>query len=165
MRNMFLALLLTALPACAAAQQTSQPAQAERQDGLGQHGDQVMGFSRDATTEHFRLLKDGGEIIVVANDPNDKPSIEQIRAHLYHLVGMFSNGDFNAPMLIHGTNPPGVATMTRLKSEIRYTVSEIDRGAKIRILTSSPETTDAVHAFLLFQIIDHKTGDSPAISD
>jgi hypothetical protein len=58
-----------------------------------------------------------------------------------------------------------VATMTRLKSEIRYTVSEIDRGAKIRILTSSPETTDAVHAFLLFQIIDHKTGDSPAISD
>jgi TusA-related sulfurtransferase len=165
MRNIFLALLLTALPACAAAQQTSQPAQAERQDGLDQRGDHVMGFSHDATTHHFRLLKDGGEIIVVANDPNDKPSIEQIRAHLYHLVGTFSNGDFNAPMLIHDTNPPGVATMTRLKSEIRYTVSEIDRGAKIRILTSSPETTDAVHAFLLFQIIDHKTGDSPAISD
>jgi len=100
---------------------------------------------------------------VQANDPNDKRSIEQIRAHLYHLVGMFSNGDFNAPLLIHDTNPPGVATMIRLRSDIRYTTSEIDGGAQMRILTSSQETTDAVHAFLLFQIIDHKTGDSPAI--
>lgn len=162
MRNVILALLLTA---CAAAQQTSQSTPAGRQDGGDQRGDHVMGFSHDATTHHFRLLKDGGEIIVFANDPNDKPSIEQVRAHLYQLVGMFSNGDFSAPMLIHDTNPPGVATMTRLKSDIRYTVSEIDQGAKIRILTSSPETTDAVHAFLLFQIIDHKTGDSPAISN
>jgi len=52
-----------------------------------------------------------------------------------------------------------------LKSDIRYTLSEIPQGAKIRIETSSSETTDAVHAFLLFQIVDHKTGDSPAIAD
>ena len=78
---------------------------------------------------------------------------------------MFSNGNFNAPMVIHDTNPPGVATMIRLKSDIRYTLSEVPQGANIRIRTSSPETTDAVHAFLLFQIVDHKTGDSPAIAD
>jgi len=30
--------------------------------------------------------------------------------------------------------------------------------ARIRIETSSPETTDAVHAFLLFQNVDHNTG-------
>jgi len=78
-------------------------------------------------------------------------------------VGMFSNGNFNAPMLIHDTNPPGVATMVRLKSDIRYTILEIPQGAKIRIETSSTETTDAVHAFLLFQIVDHKTGDAPTI--
>ena len=64
-------------------------------------------------------------------------------------------------MLVHGTNLPGVATMTRLKSDIRYTIHEITNGAKIRIETSSPETTDAVHAFPLFQIVDHKTGDAP----
>jgi hypothetical protein len=85
-------------------------------------------------------------------------SIGQIRLHLSHIVSMFSNGDFNAPMLIHDTNPPGVPTMMRLKSGIRYTVSDIENGAKIRIFTSSPETTDAVHAFLLFQIIDYQTG-------
>ena len=76
---------------------------------------------------------------------------------------MFSNGNFDAPMLIDDTNPPGMATITRLKSEIRYSVSEVPHGAMIRIKTSTSETTDAVHAFLLFQIVDHSTGDAPTI--
>ena len=70
-----------------------------------------MGFSHDATTHHFHLLRDGGKIVVTANDPNDKASIEQIRMHLSHIVSPFSNGNFNAPMLIHDTNSPGGATM------------------------------------------------------
>jgi hypothetical protein len=163
MRKMTLVFLLAVLPGCSAAQQSSQPDQSARQDGLAQRGDHVMGFSHDLTTHHFRLLKDGGEIIVEANNPNDKSSIEQIRIHLTHIVGMFSKGDFNAPMLIHDTNPPGVATMTRMKSDIRYTITDTESGAKIRILTDRPETTDAVHAFLLFQIVDHHTGDAPNI--
>ena len=81
-----------------------------------------MGFSHDLTTHHFQLLKDGGEIAVTANDPKDTASIEQIRMHLSHIVRMFSNGNFNAPMVIHDANPPGVATMVRLKSDIRYTL-------------------------------------------
>jgi hypothetical protein len=60
------------------------------------------------------ILRDGGKIVVTANDPNDKASIEQIRMHLSHIVSTFSNGNFNAPMLIHDTNSPGVATMIRL---------------------------------------------------
>src|SRR5207249_3228908 len=89
----------------------------------------------------------------------------KIRTHLGHIVKMFSSGNFKAPMLIHDTNPPGTATMTRLKEQIRYEFSETDRGARIRLVTSSPETTDAVHAFLLFQIVDHRTQDVPTISD
>jgi hypothetical protein len=134
-----------------------------REDSVDQRGDHVMGFSHDLTTHHFHLLKNGGEIVVTANDPKDTASIEQIRMHMKHISSMFANGDFNAPMMIHDTNPPGVATMIRLKSDICYTVSEVPQGAKIRIETASPETTDAVHAFLLFQMVDHKTGDSPAI--
>ena len=143
--------------------QSSQNAQAPRPDAVAHRGDHVMGFSHTATTHHFHLLKDGGEILVTANDASDKSSISEIRTHLAHIVGMFSDGNFTAPMLIHDTNPPGVATMTRRKSQIRYEVSEIDRGGRIRIRTSSPETTDAVHAFLLFQIVDHQTGDAPTI--
>ena len=78
-----------------------------------------MDFSHDSATHHFHLLKDGGEILVTANDPKDTASIEQIRMHLKHIVRMFSNGNFNAPMVIHDTNLPGVAAMIRLKSDIR----------------------------------------------
>jgi hypothetical protein len=92
-----------------------------------------MGFSNDLTTHHFHLLKDGSEIVVTANDPKHTESVEQVRMHLSHIVSMFSNGNFNAPMVIHGTNQPGVATMIRLKSDIRYILSEVPQGAKIRI--------------------------------
>ena len=163
MRHTALLVLFFVLASISIAQQPSVPSQSMRQSGVPERGDHVMGFSHDATTHHFHLLKDGGEIVVTANDPNDRASINEIRTHLNHIVGMFSNGNFDAPMLIHDTNPPGVATMTRLKSNIRYRVSEVPNGAMIRIQTSNPETTDAVHAFLLFQIVDHKTGDAPTI--
>ena len=85
MRNLSLSLMLVR---CCLGQQVSQPEQSTRQDGVVQRGDHVMGFSHDATTHHFHLLKDGGEIAVTANDSNDKTSIEQIRAHLNHIVGI-----------------------------------------------------------------------------
>jgi|SRR5258706_8233989 hypothetical protein len=110
-------------------------------------------------------MNNGGEIVVTANNPTDKPSIDQIRSHLGHIAKMFSAGNFNAPMLIHDTNPPGVAMMTSRKEQIRYEFPETDRGGLIRLITASPEITDAVHAFLLLQIVDHRTGDAPTISD
>ena len=165
MRTLLLVLLLAVFPALTASQQTRQSEGTKRNEDLVKRGEHVMGFSQEATIHHFRLFKDGGEIAVAANDPKDKPSIDQIRAHLGHIAKMFSAGDFNAPMIIHNTNPPGVATMTRLKEQIHYEFSETDRGARIRLVTARPETTDAVHAFLLFQIVDHRTGDAPTISD
>src|SRR6266850_1405385 len=165
MRKMPLLFLLAILPGMATAQQNPSPGQDKRSEDVVKRGEHVMGFSHEATTHHFWLFKDGGEIAVTANDPNDQAGIDQIRAHLGHIAKMFASGNFKAPMLIHDTNPPGTATMTRLKEQIRYEFSETDRGARIRLVTSSPETTDAVHAFLLFQIVDHRTQDAPTISD
>jgi hypothetical protein len=165
MRTRLLLVLLAILPGMASAQPNPPPAQNKRSEDVVKRGEHVMGFSHEATTHHFRLFKDGGEIAVSAKDPNDKTSIEQIRTHLGHIAKMFSAGNFNAPMLIHDTNPPGVATMTRLKEQIRYEFSEIEGGARIRLIAAGPETTDAVHAFLLFQIIDHQTGDAPTIGN
>ena len=105
MRKLAFLPLFSILSVCSFAQQNSQPDQSTRQDGVVHSGDHVMGFSHDATTHHFHLLKDGGEIVVTANDPNDRASINEIRTHLNHIVGMFSNGNFNAPILIHDTNP------------------------------------------------------------
>ena len=158
-------LSLAILPGMASAQQNPSPEQDKRQEDVVKRGEHVMGFSHEAATHHFRLFKDGGEIDVRANDPKDKASIDQIRTHLGHIAKMFASGNFNAPMLIHDTHPAGTATMTRLKEQIRYEFSETDRGARIRLVTSSPDTTDAVHAFLLFQIVDHGTQDTPTIFD
>ena len=134
------------------------------QQGVVERGDHVMGFSHEKTAHHFLLYPNGGEINVSANDPSDKGSIEQIRMHLGHITKMFASGNFKAPMLIHDTNPPGVPAMIRLKEAIKYEYSETEHGAPIRLSTENSQAIDAIHAFLLFQIIDHQTGDSPYIA-
>ena len=85
-------------------------------EGVNQRGDEVMGFDHMKTTHHFRLLPDGGAIEVEANDANDAASRDQIRRHLGHIAGLFAEGNFNAPVLIHGREPDGVPTMERLKA-------------------------------------------------
>jgi len=130
-----------------------------------QRGDQAMGFSQETTTHHFRLFKDGGEIAVDANDSKDSASVGEIRAHLGHMAKLFSAGNFDVPMFVHDTTPPGAATMAQRKDEIRYQYFETERGARLRITAGSHQSTDAIHAFLLFQIADHRTGDSPKIAD
>ena len=134
------------------------------QRGVVERGEHVMGFSHEKTAHHFLLYPNGGEINVSANDPSDKGSIDQIRTHLGHIAMMFAAGNFKAPMLIHDTNPPGVPAMIRLKEAIKYEYYETDRGAGIRLSTENSQAIDAIHAFLLFQIIDHQTGDRPSIT-
>jgi len=124
-----------------------------------------MGFSHEATTHHFHLYANGGDIEVDANSGTDLPMIEQIRMHLGHIAEMFAGGNFNAPIIIHDTHPPGVPTLIRLRGRIQYQFGESPTGARVRISSTSLEGIDAIHAFLLFQIIDHGTGDSPAIQD
>jgi hypothetical protein len=136
----------------------------ERHTGVVQRGDKVMGFSHEKTTHHFRLYRDGGSIEALANDSNDAASRQEIREHLEHIAGMFKSGDFNAPMLIHARTPPGVPTMKKLHSQIEYRVEETPNGARVRVSSQNPKAVAAIHDFLHFQIQDHKTGDSTAIS-
>jgi hypothetical protein len=140
------------------------PQASNPQQGVVERGDHVMGFSHEKTAHHFLLYPNGGEINVSAIDPSDKGTIDQIRMHLGHIARMFAAGNFKAPMLIHDTNPPGVPAMIRLKESIKYDYFETERGARIRLSTENAQAIDAIHAFLLFQIIDHQTGDKPSIT-
>ena len=126
---------------------------------VNRRGDAVMGFSHEKTTHHFRLRPDGGEIEVTANDAADAESAAQIRGHLTHIAQMFRDGAFTAPMLIHAKNPPGTDAMTRLKADIGYRLEPLPSGARVRIITGNSDALEAIHAFLRFQITDHKTGD------
>lgn len=155
----------------AAAHEHGTPAGAGWQNQSEQHcdmmkrGEQAMGFSQEKTTHHFYLAKDGGVIDVAANDPKDAASLDQIRQHLAHIAHLFADGNFDAPMFIHGTTPPGVTTMAKLHDQIHYEFQQTEVGGRVRITTANSQALDAIHAFLLFQIVDHQTGDSATIAD
>jgi hypothetical protein len=122
-----------------------------------------MGFSHETTTHHFRLSKTGGFIDVSANDRKDAATRDQIRMHLAHIVKRFSTGDFNVPMFIHDTMPPGAPVMAKLRDQIRYLYHDTPGGAQIQITSANPEALQAIYAFLRFQISDHQTGDATEV--
>jgi hypothetical protein len=154
------ALTFCLLPAALTAQQSPAPIRdSSHHDAVTSRGDHAMGFSHETTTHHFRLYKSGGAIDVSANDPKDSATRDQIRMHLSHIAKRFAAGDFDVPMFIHDTTPPGALVMAKLRGQIHYLYSDTPGGAKIQISTANPEALQAIHAFLRFQISDHQTGD------
>jgi hypothetical protein len=130
---------------------------------MNERGEQGMGFSQTATTHHFFLKPDGGTIQVEANDPKDTGSRDFIRAHLMHIAHAFSQGDFDIPMFVHDTVPPGEPEMERLKDKINYSFRETPNGGKVVIATSDPDALVAIHKFLRFQIAEHQTHDPTTV--
>lgn len=138
-------------------------APAHSHGGVHERGDRVMGFDHAKTTHHFTLTKTGGRIEISANRGDDLDSIGAIRGHLPHIARMFSEGNFEAPMLIHDRVPPGVPTMIRHPGSIAWRYEESAAGGRIVASTKDKEALSALHAFLAFQIEDHETGDSLAV--
>ena len=147
--------LAIAVPAALRAQEAHSCHAAE----VDARGDQVMGFDHAKTTHHFLLTSAGGIIEVSANDPDDSASREAIRTHLEHIAGMFTRGNFEAPMLIHGRVPPGVPEMKSNLAKLRFAYEQTPAGGRVVVSSKDPAVVSAVHAFLQFQIEDHRTGD------
>lgn len=124
-----------------------------------ERGDAAMGFDADKTTHHFILSDSGGAIEVSANDPKDAASRDAIQHHLAHIAERFKAGDFDIPMLVHDQVPPGVPVMKRLKDAMSYKYVATDRGGRVMITTKNPEALSAIHDYLRFQIVEHRTGD------
>lgn len=151
-------------PLILAAQQSPTPAQdSPHHEAVASRGDHAMGFSHETTTHHFHLYKTGGVIDVSANDRKDSATRDEIRMHLSHIVKRFAAGDFDVPMFIHDTTPPGAPVMAKLRRQIRYLYTDTPGGAKIQISSANPEALEAIHAFLRFQISDHQTGDATEV--
>ena len=132
--------------------------QSEHSD-MNSRGEHVMGFSQEQTTHHFELTYDGGVIDVRANDVNDTASRDEIRSHFRHIAQMFAEGNFDAPMLVHGTEIPGIATMKQRKDQLHWQYEETPRGARLKVTADNKASLDALHEFLRFQIEQHQTGD------
>lgn len=143
---------------------TLQAAAGHSHDQVSQRGAAVMGFDQDRTVHHFRLHPDGGAIDIAARDGEDAVNRDAIRSHLPHIAQMFGDGNFEAPMLIHDTNVPGAARMADLKSRIRFIYVETPQGGRLDIFTSDAGALSAVHEFMRFQIADHRTKDTTAVT-
>jgi hypothetical protein len=131
--------------------------------GVDARGDHAMGFSHEKSVHHFRLFLDGGAIEVVANEPDDSVTRDEIRAHLSHIAQMFTEGDFKLPMFIHHKVPPGVLVMESKRAAISYTFEPTPTGGRVRIATADKDALEAIHQFLAFQMDDHRTADSKAV--
>ena len=132
---------------------------------MKKHGNVAMGFDQEKVTHHFLLSRDGGSIQIAANDDSDSASRDAIRSHLKIISEQFANGNFSAPFATHHETIPGVATMQRLKSKIRYSYEEGPRGATVRIQTGNRTALKAVHDFLRYQIREHATGDPLTVAN
>ena len=137
--------------------------EAQYASSVDQRGDQAMGFSHEQTAHHFTLTADGGRISAAALSADDVASRDAIRAHMGHIAQAFTAGNFEMPMFIHGQTPPGVPTMKRLRDRIAYRSEDTELGARVVIRTRDPDAIAAVHAFLKFQIADHRTGDPTSV--
>ena len=126
---------------------------------LNHRGEQGMGFSQGATTHHFLLKSDGGVIQVEVNDASDAGQLADVRMHLHHIAAAFQQGDFDIPMFVHDTVPPGEPEMKELRDQIRYTLEETKTGGRVVISSANKNAVAAIHQFLVFQIQEHKTGD------
>ena len=158
-------ILLIALAAGVCAQsnqkpesQTESPMHAAHTE-MNERGEKGMGFSQTATTHHFLLNSNGGVIQVEANDSADATNRNEIRMHLGHVAKAFQSGDFDIPMFVHDTVPPGVREMKRLRKNIQYSFEKTPNGGRVIIFSTNKEALDAIHRFLRFQIEEHKTGD------
>ena len=155
-----IALLLAGVVSTAALEVT----QHQHHEAVATRGAAVMGFDQQLTVHRFVLYEDGGAIEVSVRDAADATNLGAIRAHLPHIAAMFADGRFDAPMLVHATEVPGTGEMAALKDRITYTYVETPRGGRVDIVTRDRDAVGAVHRFLRFQIADHRTGDSTAVT-
>jgi hypothetical protein len=120
---------------------------------------------RRLRAEHAEPYEDGGAIDVSVKDKTDKTNLDAIRQHLGHIAMMFGQGNFDMPMAVHETKSmPGLADLAKMKDKVTYKYADAPTGGRVDIVTTDTAALAAVHAFLKFQIEDHKTGDATAVT-
>jgi hypothetical protein len=135
-------------------------------DGSPQHGAGVdhrhdtLGVSHTNTRHSFRLFDDGAAIELRATDAKDAPTVDAIRKHIGVIADQFKANNFSTPMFVHAKTPDGIETMKKLHDAIEFRYEELPAGARIRMATANSEALAALHKFMHFQIVEHRTGDS-----
>lgn len=128
---------------------------AARQAVVAEAGADVMPFDLDATTHVFSDTPTGGRQDVMADDPNDRASVRQVRSHLAEEADKFRVGDFSDPEAIHGPEMPGLRTLQQRFDDIGIEVIDTDGGAAIVYTTDDPDLVETIHVWFAAQSSDH----------
>jgi len=124
---------------------------------LQQRGETAMGVNQYTSEHVFEPLPDGGRIVLQRKEA-DPAGTETIRAHMRTIASAFANGDFALPGFVHAmSDVPGTTDMRRLRNEIRYTARDLPGGGEVVISSGNAEAVKAVHDFLAFQRMDHRS--------
>lgn len=132
-----------------------------RQAQVRARGQHVMPFRLDRTTHVFDKTATGGVESVVAKTADDRDQIPLIRRHLRREQQLFSRGDFQDPMAIHGMAMPGIDVLRRSASKLRVGYHELARGAQLLYVTSDARVRRALHDWFDAQLMDHGTDAKP----
>ena len=122
-------------------------------------GRAVMGVDQYTSVHRFDALPDGGRI-ELQRDRDDSAGTAAIRAHMRTIARAFARGDFAAPAAVHLETVPGVPVMRARRAAIRYETIDLPRGAALRIRSRDSTAIAAVHAFLAYQRLEHRTMDA-----
>src|SRR3989338_3308129 len=128
-RSINLAILLVLIIAMPS--QAVEQAGEARLDEVEQRGKNIMPFSLEQTQHIFTKTENGGVQPVIVKDSSNTGQIEMIQAHLLLISQDFAQGDFSAPMSIHGENMPGLAKLRSAEpGQINIEYKKLDNGAQ-----------------------------------
>jgi len=121
---------------------------------MQERGAMAMGVDQYTSSHVFEDLPDGGRI-ELQRDHEDPAGAAAIRAHMDSIATLFAAGNFQVPGFVHGEEVPGTAVMAARRTQIRYIVSDLPRGAQVRITTHDPQALAAIREFLAYQRTMH----------
>jgi hypothetical protein len=124
---------------------------------LQARGKMAMGVDQYVSAHRFDVLPGGGRIALEMKG-GDSLAVAQIRAHMKLIAHAFQAGDFSTPEFVHARAMPGTDIMSRNRSLIRYTYSDLPRGGEVRITTTDSTSLAAIREFLTAQRGDHRAG-------
>jgi len=129
--------------------------QTNRQVMVHDMSSNVMPFDLSQTIHVFEMTESGGIQQVVTKDPNDSAQITLIQQHIQHEVMLFSAGNFSDPMLLHGSEMPGVKELSAGAAQIKVEYAALPNGAQITFITQDTHIVTEIHRWFGAQLSDH----------
>lgn len=125
------------------------------QERVHQMSHSVMPFDMPKTVHIFKMTELGGVQRVITRDPSESDQVALIQQHLKHEAERFQRGDYSDPVMLHGTDMPGLKELRAGASGIKVSYAELSAGAEITFETTDLHLLTAIHRWFGAQLSEH----------